>query len=187
MKLEHPLQWPHGWPRHSDSQRRRDRFSSGGEQITVSAATRRVLHELKHLGVTRNVIISTNLRTADDWQQPDDPGVAVYFGDRCMAVDCYESVAGNLAAVAATLQAMRAIERHGGAEVRSRAFTGFAALPAPEQPWQVLGLATSTPSGEEIEDAYRRLAMKHHPDRGGDPQAMARINAARSKLLEKLS
>ena len=80
---------------------------------------------------------------------------------------------------------MRAIERHGGAAILNRAFTGFIALPAPEQPWQVLGVGMNA-SREEIEEAYRKLAAKHHPDRGGNPQEMARINAARDDLYERL-
>jgi DnaJ-class molecular chaperone len=80
---------------------------------------------------------------------------------------------------------MRAIERHGGAEILDRAFMGFAALPAPEQPFQVLGVGANA-SREEVERAYRLLAAKHHPDRpGGDAHAMARINAARDALLEE--
>jgi hypothetical protein len=88
-----------------------------------------------------------------------------------------------LAAIAATLDAMRAIERHGGAAILDRAFTGFTALPSPEQPWQTLGLDTSRPTKDQVEDAYRRLAMRHHPDRGGDASEMARINRARDQLL----
>ena len=79
-----------------------------------------------------------------------------------MAIDQYFRVADNLAAIAATLEAMRAIERHGGAEILDRAFTGFTALPAPEQPFHVLGVS-ATATDEEIETAYRRLAMQHHP------------------------
>ena len=80
----------------------------------------------------------------------------------------------------------RAIERHGGAEILDRAFTGFVALPAPEQPFQVLGVSAQA-SRAEIETAYRRLASEHHPDRGGDAQQMARINAARDALLERFA
>jgi len=104
---------------------------------------------------------------------------------QCMAIDRYDRVADNLAAIAATLEAMRAIERHGGAEILDRAFTGFAALPQPETSWWViLGVAPNA-SCDEIEAAYRRLAMKHHPDRGGDPHEMARINAARDVGLQE--
>ncbi|EQD57691.1 heat shock protein DnaJ [mine drainage metagenome] len=79
---------------------------------------------------------------------------------------------------------MRAIERHGGAEILDRAFTGFVALPAPEQWWQVLGVAENA-TGGEIDAAYRRLAALHHPDRGGDSAQMARINAARDQGLAR--
>jgi curved DNA-binding protein CbpA len=35
---------------------------------------------------------------------------------------------------------------------------------------------------DEIDKAYRQLASKHHPDKGGDPSEMARINRARDAL-----
>src|SRR5208282_6080245 len=35
--------------------------------------------------------------------------------------------------------------------------------------WQgALGITNPAPSLDEIDDAFKRLAMKHHPDRGGD-------------------
>lgn len=95
-------------------------------------------------------------------------------------------MATRLAAIAATLEAMRAIERHGGAEILDRAFTGFTALPSPEQWFQVLAVA-AVATREEIEEAYRREAMKHHPDRGGDSAQMARINQARVEGLQQAS
>jgi DnaJ-domain-containing protein 1 len=134
------------------------------------------------------VVISTNLKSCIDPRPVGDPGVVVYWNEklatRCMAIDRYARVAGNLGAIAATLMAMRAIERHGGAEVRNKAFAGFAALPAPKEAWEVLGLNSAQASPAEIEDAYRRLAMRHHPDKGGTVEQMARINAARDKLLK---
>lgn len=39
---------------------------------------------------------------------------------------------------------------------------------------------------EEIERAFRLLASENHPDKGGDPDRMARINRARDALLEQL-
>jgi DnaJ-domain-containing protein 1 len=121
-------------------------------------------------------------------RQASEPSVSVYWNvrgqknQRCMAIDRYDRVQDNLAAIAATLNAMRAIERHGGAKILDRAFTGFAALPAPEQPWQVLGLSCHA-SNDEVKDAYHRLVSEHHPDKGGDEQQMMRINAARDALL----
>lgn len=38
-------------------------------------------------------------------------------------------------------------------------------------------------NNEDIRKQYRRLAMKHHPDRGGDKESLQRINAAVSVLL----
>lgn len=202
----YPLFWPVGWKRTTAGARGRARFSRGERQyadggsswvrrkeLTIADGTTRVLHVLNQMGYDRSVIISSNLLLRNDGlprsgqREPDDPGVAVYWGNgdkaRCIAVDQYDRVADNLAAIAATLEAMRAIERHGGAAILERAFTGFVALPAPEQPWQTLGLDTSRPTREQIDEAYRRLAMKHHPDRGGDATEMARINAARDSLI----
>lgn len=207
----YPLFWPQGWKRTSQHSRIRAKFgkrtfvdrgtNDQGQRmgwhtkgaLSIAQGTERVLNVLDQMGYNSSVIISSNLMLRNDGlprsgqREPEDPGVAVYWGNgqeaRCIAVDQYDRVADNLAAIAATLEAMRAIERHGGAAILERAFTGFTALPAPEQPWQTLGLDTSRPTREQVEDAYRRLAMKHHPDRGGDVGEMARINAARDALL----
>jgi hypothetical protein len=85
---------------------------------------------------------------------------------------------------------MRSIERHGGAALLERAFTGFTALPAPTaaRDWQIVlelsGLLQ--PKREDIEKAYRRLASKHHPDKGGSAERMAEINRARDEALKFL-
>jgi hypothetical protein len=207
----YPLAWPIGWKRTPQFQRtrakfggRERRYSADGTgswtrktRLTIAAGTERVLESLNRMGFNRSVVISSNLALRSDGlprsgqRDPDDPGVAVYWGTgkkaRCMAVDQYDRVSDNLAAIAATLEAMRAIERHGGAAILDRAFTGFVALPNPEQPWQVLGLETSSPSRAQIDEAYRKLAMTNHPDRGGDQQQMARINAARDDLYARLN
>jgi hypothetical protein len=204
-----PLQWPGGWRRTAAHLRTRARFNTKERQyssdsqsswmrrkeVTIAQGTERVLRVLNQMGFNKSVVISSNLMLRNDGlprsgqRAPDDPGVAVYWGHgakaRCIAVDQYDRIADNLAAIAATLEAMRAIERHGGAAILERAFTGFTALPAPEQPWQTLGLPDSHPTRDQVEDAYRRLAMKHHPDRGGDANEMARINTARDMLLDQ--
>lgn len=164
--------------------------------MSIEAGTQRVLSSLQRMGFNRSVIISSNLALRNDGlprsgqRAPDDPGVAVYWGvgkaTRCMAVDRYDRVADNLAAIASTLEAMRAIERHGGAAILDRAFTGFVALPSPEQWWQVLDVPMNA-TREQIDAAYRRLAMAHHPDRGGDAAQMARINAARDDGMSRLA
>lgn len=204
----YPLTWPEGWKRTAPANRRYGHFGkrvrpsgatwSHKADLTVAEAVTRVLEELQRMGVGRDdTVISTNLKTRldglprSDQAKPADPGAAVYFEDngqrRCIAIDQYTTVEDNLAAIAATLDAMRAIERHGGAAILERAFTGFTALPAPgaaREWWEVLGLA-KTATADEINTAHRRLAMQNHPDRGGDHQRMAEINAAREKGLKQ--
>ncbi|MCH8531819.1 MAG: DnaJ domain-containing protein [Saccharospirillum sp.] len=46
----------------------------------------------------------------------------------------------------------------------------------------LLGL-TAEATRDDIIKAHRKLMLKHHPDRGGDPKMAARLNAARSFLL----
>ena len=215
MTIEaYPLTWPEGWRRTHAAARTSAQFGRGEttrvsdtysyrskRKLTVADGVSRVLDALGRMGVwAADIVISSNVVLRLDGlprsgqRAPDDPGVAVYWSKgrgakavrRSMAVDRYTTVADNLAAIAATLEAMRAIERHGGAEILDRAFTGFTALPAPEQPWQVLGVPMDA-SWETIRDAHRKLAMQHHPDRGGDAGAMARINAARDALMEERS
>lgn len=195
----YPLQWPMGWKR--TAYRATAKFSKYDKRLSVADGVQRVLLELDRLGVTENdVVISTNLQTRldglprSDQGQPGDPGVCVYWQRgknpmQCMAIDRYDKVADNLAAVAATLEAMRAIERHGGAAILDRAFTGFTALPPPivagmSRPWwEVLGVHMhATP--EAIQTAYRKLASEAHPDKGGTAERMAEINRARDEGLQ---
>jgi len=49
-------------------------------------------------------------------------------------------------------------------------------------PWDVLGLPPGAPP-EEIKKAYKALAKKHHPDKGGDPEEFKRINKAYEEAL----
>ncbi|WP_018868041.1 MULTISPECIES: DNA-J related domain-containing protein [unclassified Thioalkalivibrio] len=51
-----------------------------------------------------------------------------------------------------------------------------------EQALEVLGLEDPV-DADAIRQQYRRLAQRHHPDRGGDTAALQRINAARWVLL----
>lgn len=198
-----PLTWPPGWRRTERYRRRSAQFKNARARVSVAVALDRIAHELQLLAgsaAADNMLVSTNIPTRidgmprSDRAEPADPGAAVYWRvrsgrtgndtiTRCMAIDIYDRAADNLAAIAATLEAMRAIERHGGATILDRAFQGFMALPAPEQWFQVLGVSAHA-SREEIELAHRRLAAQHHPDRdGGDDAQMARINVARDDGL----
>ena len=195
-KSAYPLSWPMGWPRTAPVQRRSAKFNrrdssavyARKRDLTVADGVTRVLSELQAMGVAQNdIIVSTNIQPRLDGfprsnlPDPSDPGVAGYwhdpFGgevkDRVMAIDRYDRVADNLAAIAATLNAMRAIERHGGSRILQPAFTGFTALPAPGQTsgpgWrQVFGFeADEDVPLIRLEGAYRTARSEAHPDRPG--------------------
>jgi hypothetical protein len=176
----YPLQWPRDWRRTDASSRANGRFKKYDKYITISVAATRLTEELNRMGIPRDdVVISTNIQLRldgmprSDDKKITDPGAAVYWRDggvtRCMAVDQYTDVAQNIAALAATIEAMRAIERHGGATILNRAFAGFEALPAPGAlDWRgVLGIESKSPTPSEIESAYKRQRSRAHPDKGG--------------------
>lgn len=208
----YPLQWPAGWPRAKE--RKRAKFSTAsysaptsfapgkvyrsGKQLSVADGVERVFAELSRMGVWDwEIVVSSNVALGQrgfplsKGGEPADPGVAVYWSKgngprRVMAIDIYDRAADNLAAIAATLDALRAIERHGGAVIGDRAFTGFDALPPPPDCWKTLGLGAGA-SADAIDAAYRNLARKAHPDAGGSDDAMARLNVARDEALRLIS
>lgn len=199
----YPLSWPAGWKRTEPSARTRGKFAKMGwsgepgsatnfrhaRDLSLAESVARLLGELGRFGVVvGDAVISTNVPVRldglprGDAQVPADPGVAVYWqrpadqAPKVMAIDRYDRVQDNVAAVAATLEAMRAIERHGGAVILDRAFTGFTALPAPlaaARPWRdVLELSGSAVvSPKVVKDAYMRARGAAHPDRKGGSQA----------------
>lgn len=48
-------------------------------------------------------------------------------------------------------------------------------------PWKILGVNRAM-SEDEVQDEYRKLAWKFHPDRGGDKDKFAVINGAYALL-----
>ncbi|WP_454871733.1 hypothetical protein [Paraburkholderia xenovorans] len=202
MIAAYPLQWPEGWPRTKSYLQKNVRFKHDGRWITVFAACDRVLVELDRLGIKRDdIVISTNLKTRldgmprSDQREPDDHGAAVYWETskgvrRVMAIDRYETVADNIAAIAATLEAMRAIDRHGGAQILDRAFTGFSALPPPAaaRHWrEVIGVPSTVRDMPSVRIAFRRRAAEVHPDKGGTHEAMAELNVALAAAERELN
>lgn len=197
MKIEpiaaYPLHWPTGKVRTPLGRRAVGRF----ESRPFGQIRDELLAELIRLHA-RAVIVSTNIETRGDGlpyantREPADGGVAVYFERRgkpyTIACDTYDRVWKNLRAITLTVAALRAIERHASTQMMEQAFTGFAALPpaqagAPSW-WEVLGIRPNA-TVEEINRAHLDLALKCHPDRGGDGERMARINHARDVALEE--
>ena len=187
----YPLTWPNGWRRTQANKRKSGYFKKNRQYVSVAEGVKRVLEQLRLFGFVddEHIIISTNMKPRLDGypvsgqKEPDDVGVAAYWKKskdpqhKVMAIDCYGTVADNLAAIAATLEAMRAIERHGGAMILERAFVGFTALPSPNDWRHVLGFE-NTPTFEQAKERYRKLAMTNHSDQGGSDARMAELNGA---------
>lgn len=182
-----PLHWPDGWPR-TDAWRR----TSAPFKVAPTQARKEMMDELQRLGA-REIVVSSDQPVNRDGsislvkRAISDPGVAVYFKRKgvqlVLACDKYAALHDNIRAIGKTVEAMRGIERWGASDLLDRAFTGFTALPAPEQWWQVLGVPP-TATAAEINAAYRRLAVDAHPDRkGGSDADMARLNIARDAGL----
>ncbi|MGD9954248.1 MAG: J domain-containing protein [Burkholderiales bacterium] len=212
----YPLAWPEGWPRATS--REYARFSASSKtydtqaqrsvtkvrDVSVSDGTARVMATLRRMGLgADDVVISTNVILRLDGlprsnqPEPCDPGVAVYWqtkkGERkVMAIDRFTRVGDNLAAVAASLEALRGIDRWGGGQILDRAFSGFTALPPPGQTtargWrEILGVDAMERDLSRVQERYRRLAAVHHPDRGGTQDKMAELNWAWTQASEALS
>ena len=136
-QFEFPLAWPTGQPRTPGVDRQWSKFGKkrdhgwGRDDLTVHQAANRLVSEV--CAFTRRgypwridpdcVVVSTNLRVLKSTNMPDsrqsapsDPGVAVYFDldgqPYCLPCDKWATVAGNLAAVAAHLNAIRGIEHY---------------------------------------------------------------------------
>ena len=187
MTQAFPLQWPAGWPR--TKYPRRAPF-----KVTPGQAKQEMMRELAMLGA-KNVVVSSDQPLNRDGSISIarrviyDMGVAVYFKrkgrDVVLACDQYDQFHDNIRAIGKTVEAMRGIERWGASDMLDRAFTGFEALPAPEQWWQVLGVSANA-TAAEIDAAYRAKARDAHPDSGGSDAAMSRINAARDAARKAL-
>ena len=188
-----PLTWPQDRKRTQARKRERSPFG-----VNFGVACDRLLNELRKMGA-RYAVISSNVpgyerqgvwRPYADSGQPDDPAVAVYFdldGDAiCLCCDQWKKVVDNVRAIGLTVEAMRGLERWGAAE-RKRAFQGFKALPASGDDWRtVLGIAGSPDLGA-VKQKYRQLAAAAHPDQGGNPHEMSRINQAFDAAKKELA
>lgn len=179
----YPLSWPTGKPRCRSPER--SRFD-----VSFGRARDEIIREVKLLGGSLPVL-STNIPVKRDGfpyagqKEPKDTGVAVYFVLKnqqfCFACDRWNRVGDNLQAIRHTIAALRGIERWGTGDMVQQAFTGFIALPSQDNPYDVLGVKPSA-STEEIEASYRQKAKLLHPDVGGSPEAMQKLNDARKRL-----
>ena len=210
----YPLSWDNRHPRTKPYDRTFGRFNKkdqrghGNKALSVADGAARVLTAIKGYSKAghpwradpEQVIISTNLRTRKDGlpmsgqKEPEDPGVAVYFTldgkHRCIPLDSYMRIADNLAGVAATLEALRTIERHGSTMFEA-AYTGFTGLPSPEQvnsasTWRdVLGYWGN--NLDECKKCYRKAASNSHPDKkAGNQERFKAVQLAWGQAQQSL-
>lgn len=202
-----PLSWPGHRPRTPAHLRQSGKFRQSGGAITVAGAMDRVEAEVQRLGGI-NALLSSNLdlridgRPRSGGARPADPGVCLYFTLKAkpfaLACDTYTEVAQNIAALAAHLDATRAISRHGVASA-AETLQAFSALPPPSRHatrscWDILGLnrqtimdLPTTVRGAAINEAWRGRSRQTHPDIGGDEAAQADLNAARAEALKEIT
>lgn len=223
----YPLSWPEGWKRTAPHLRGDGRqfgtgtgFESDGaggsnyvgkRSITLEVARQKLREALDKMKATF-VTLSTNVPLRNDGEPRSDggraphgdPGVAIYFTLKgkpmVMATDAFDNVASNVRSLGLAIEAMRQLERHGGGQMMERAFTGFSALPPPDnyQPrrpwWEVLRYPEDPAEREilsvaEIEARWKALAKKLHPDGSGasaSDAAMSELNVAREDAVKEI-
>ncbi len=189
----YPLQWPEGWPRTPyPDQINTNRFST-----TFDRAKRQLFEEMRLLKATDVVISSWLPLNRDGTPRADaarrkieDPGVAVYFRlrgrDLVIARDAFMTVHDNLRSIGLSIEGLRQMERHGGAHMMDRAFTGFMAIE--HRDWRkVMGFAPGErPGPNSLMIRWKQLAKERHPDSGGSEGQMSNLNVAYADARREL-
>jgi hypothetical protein len=196
-----PLAWPKHRPRTKGRKQGRFTYKNGHETkaISTNMAMERLDAELNRLGA-QLPILSSNIELRLDGRprsgtNPTDPGVALYFQlggkPHTMACDTYTEVSQNIAALAAHIEATRAIERHGVATA-SEVLQAFTALPPPASTapaaaiplgegvkwWEVFGVMREVADEDTINAIYRTKARA-----SGGGETLTKLNMARDAAL----
>lgn len=167
MKFQYPLQWLPQQPR--IKRPARARFG----KHSLSSAGYIIENELRLLGA-KNCIISTNLQTKINGgfyanQKVEDAGIVIYFdlngSGKAMACDRWDRPEDNLWALNLSISAIRGLERWGGSEFLDGLFTGFKALPSPEDATIMTQQYFSDVTNYEyLQLKFKKLARELHPD-----------------------
>lgn len=188
--------FPQGWTRKEPSRRRISPF-----RVSFATARTGLIRQLEQMRATDvRLDVDGDLRRDGlplaNTKEPTDPGVVVYWSrggkKYALACDAWTDRASNMRAVELTLKAKRDVERWGAATAEAE-YKGYEALPPPSghattpstamrPAWEVLGVRPGAHKAEIIA-AFRRLAMEHHPDKGGSRIAWDEIVNARDALL----
>jgi hypothetical protein len=192
MSYSYPLLWPIGRPR--TQYPKHSVFSA-----SLYEAINGVNYQLHLLGAS-NVSITSNMRLGASSQllsrqTSEDTGIAVYFdydGSRhVVAIDRFQEFWENMRAIEKSLEAIRGLERWGGAEIVKTSLGGFKELPQNaiimqetiRNWWDVLQVSQKAEI-EIIEAAYKRLLHKTHPDKGGSVDAFQEVQQAYKQAKE---
>lgn len=180
-------------------------------RTTPGVVYHKLAKEIEHLG-GRQVIIEAGYDVFDirndGWPRsnarPSHSGVRISFQSQAagpLSFECntYTAIDDNLHAIAKTLEALRAVERHGAVKggQQYREWKQLPEQPKPvadplEKAAQVFADACGVSAGvvvltapgfRYLEEAYRAGAKRWHPDTpGGDAAKMAALNDARDIL-----
>ena len=179
MKYEYPLQWLPQQPR-----TKKPSLARFGKH-TLYYTGNLIENELRLLGA-KDCIISSNLQTKKSGgfyanQKIDDTGITIYFklkdSNKAMACDKWNKSEDNLWALLLSIRAIRGLERWGGSEFLDGLFTGFKALPSPEQVTNTtVRYFDSYMTLEEGKTIFKNLALELHPDKGGNQNEFMELN-----------
>lgn len=183
------------WPGQLTSPRKASPFKAG-----YSDTLQLLDRELRHLGAS-GAILQVAVTEEDvrlDGQvrrdaRPAHPGVILTFdskhGQLSYPCDTFGTWQANLRAIALALEHLRTVQRYGVGQ-RGEQYRGWQQLPNRAAPAMssedALSFLHRHLPGEESRDAYRKLAMRWHPDRNpGDEDAAAnfkRLQQAKQAL-----
>lgn len=188
------------WPRKPTTARKNAPYRAGYK------ATLDLLDKELRAVQAKDVVIEAFFKPSqirnDGWPRsdarPTQPGVVLRFhskdGPIVMPSDKFSHWEDNLRAIGLTLEALRAVERH-GATYDGQQYTGWKQLSssADEDPVKQaarLLLEKAKLSGplrkEEFTTVWRQAAANTHPDRGGSAEAFNAVTSARNLIQERL-
>lgn len=170
IKFSNPLQWV------THIARSKNRSKSNFRNHTIHKSCKIIKTQLGKMGATESIVTSniptqtSGFATVRLQGNSTDVGVSIFFKlngvQKVIQVDRYVDVNSNLYALAKSVEAIRNLDRWGGVQVMDGVFSGFSALPSPEQ-------VTATAmtyyfdgfvSKEQARPQYLEYCKKMHPD-----------------------
>lgn len=105
--------------------------------------------------------------------------VVLSMGTQARAVD-------NLRVLYLAIESMRLNEKRGIGEILESAYLQLAGPVQAKSPWEILNIYPGSPL-PIAESAYKYMAMKAHPDKGGTQEQMRELNDAIEKIRKGLA